>query len=396
MQLQPLRRSNAGGERIDGYVTQHMTAEDISEDTTVKGPTRRDILVGALTTGGVSIFGDAANKTTATEFVLKSITVAEERAITDVAGVKVGHFTDSRRPTGCTVILTEDGAVAGVDVRGAAPGTRETDLLNPINSVQQVHAIMLSGGSAFGLDTATGAMRYLEERGIGFNVGVARVPIVPAAILFDLGVGDSKIRPDAAAGYKACTAATTSAPAEGNAGAGAGATVGKLFGMSRAMKSGIGTAAVKVEGITVGAIVAVNAVGDVFDPATGKVIAGARTKDGKSLVNTMSALLRGESFPPLFAGTATTIGTVATDVVLTKVQASKVAQMAHDGLARTINPVHTAYDGDTIFALATGKSSKPANVTLIGALAAEALAQAVLRAVRAARGIAGLPSAADI
>lgn len=318
------------------------------------------------------------------------------RAITDVAGIKVGHFTDSRRPTGCTVILTEEGAVAGVDVRGAAPGTRETDLLNPINSVQQVHAIMLAGGSAFGLDAATGAMRYLEEHGIGFDMRVARVPIVPAAILFDLGVGDAKIRPDAEAGYKACKAATTSAPAEGSVGAGAGATVGKLFGMARAMKSGIGTSAIKLEGLTVGAIVAVNAVGDVFDPATGKVIAGARTKDGTSLVNSMAALLRGEPLPPMLAGTATTIGVVATDVALTKVQASKVAQMAHDGLARTINPVHTAYDGDTIFALATGKSSKQANVTLIGALAAEAMAQAVVRAVRAARGIAGLPSASEL
>lgn len=317
-------------------------------------------------------------------------------SITDVAGIKVGHFTDSRRPTGCTVILTEEGAVAGVDVRGAAPGTRETDLLNPLNSVQQVHAIMLSGGSAFGLDTATGAMRYLEERGIGFNVGVAHVPIVPAAILFDLGVGDAKIRPDAEAGYKACKAATTSPPAEGNVGAGAGATVGKLFGMMRAMKSGIGTSCIKIGGVAVGAIVAVNAVGDVFDPATGKVIAGARTKDGKSLMNSMAALLRGEPLPPMLAGAATTIGVVATDVALTKVQASKVAQMAHDGLARTINPVHTAYDGDTIFALSTSKSSKQTNVTLIGALAAEAMAQAVVRAVRAAKGLPGLPSIRDL
>jgi len=317
-------------------------------------------------------------------------------AITDVTGIKVGHFTDSRRPTGCTVILVEDGAVGGVDVRGAAPGTRETDLLNPLNTVQQVHAIMLSGGSAFGLDTATGAMRFLEERGIGFNVGVAHVPIVPAAILFDLSVGDAKIRPDAEAGYKACKAATASAPAEGNVGAGAGATVGKLFGMQRAMKSGIGTSAIKVDGLTVGAIVAVNAVGDIFDPATGKIIAGARTQDGKSLVNSMASLMKGESLPPMLAGTATTIGVIATDVALTKAQSSKVAQMAHDGLARTINPVHTAYDGDTIFALATGKSNKQANVTLIGALAAEAMAQAVVRAVRAAKGIAGLPGAADI
>ena len=320
----------------------------------------------------------------------------EHRSITDVPGIKVGHFTDSRRPTGCTVILTEEGAVAGVDVRGAAPGTRDTDLLNPINTVQAVHAIMLAGGSAFGLDAATGAMRFLEERKIGFDMRVARVPIVPAAILFDLGVGDAKIRPDADSGYKACKAAAATTPAEGSVGAGAGATVGKLFGMARAMKGGIGTAAIKLDGITVGAIIAVNAIGDVFDPSNGKPVAGARTKDGKSLVNSMAAILRGEPLPPALSGASTTIGVVATDVALTKVQASKVAQMAHDGLARTINPVHTAYDGDTIFALSTGKSTKPANVTLIGALAAEAVAQAVLRAVRAARGIPGLPGATEL
>jgi L-aminopeptidase/D-esterase-like protein len=354
--------------------------------------TRRELLRGGL----AAMCSGAAVNNTLMAGVPYSGASNPLGAITDVAGIKVGHFTDGRRPTGCTVILVEEGAVAGVDVRGAAPGTRETDLLNPLNTVQQVHAIMLSGGSAFGLDTATGAMRFLEERGIGFNVGVAHVPIVPAAILFDLSVGDAKIRPDADAGYKACKAATTSAPAEGNVGAGAGATVGKLFGMARAMKSGIGTSAIKLEGLTVGAIVAVNAVGDVFDPATAKVIAGARTKDGKSLLNSMASLLKGEGLPPMLAGTATTIGVVATDVALTKSQASKVAQMAHDGLARTINPVHTALDGDTIFALATGKSTKQANVTLIGALAAEAMAQAVVRAVRAAKSIPGLPCAADV
>ncbi|HEX5084608.1 MAG TPA: P1 family peptidase, partial [Blastocatellia bacterium] len=218
----------------------------------------------------------------------------ERGSIIDVAGIKVGHFTDSRRPTGCTVILCEDGAVGGVDVRGAAPGTRETDLLNPVNTVQQVHAVVLAGGSAFGLDTAAGVMRYLEEHGIGFDARVARVPIVPAAILFDLGVGDPKIRPDAEAGYKACKVATTAAPAEGNVGAGAGATVGKLFGMDRAMKGGIGAASIKLNdgksSLTVGAIVAVNAVGDVSDPATGKIIAGARAKDGKALLGTMNAI----------------------------------------------------------------------------------------------------------
>lgn len=357
--------------------------------------TRRDILRGGLAATSCAFINEGE-----LAMSLNSPAQNERGAITDVAGIKVGHFTDSRRPTGCTVILCEEGAAGGVDVRGAAPGTRETDLLNPVNTVQQVHAVVLSGGSAFGLDTASGVVRYLEERGVGFDVRVARVPIVPAAILFDLGVGDPKIRPDAEAGYKAAKAATTNAPAEGNVGAGAGATVGKLFGMNRAMKGGVGTASIKLDdgksSLTVGAIVAVNAVGDVIDPGTGKVIAGARTKDGKALLGSMNAILRGEPLPPSLGGQATTIGVVATDVRLDKTQATKVAQMAHDGLARTINPIHTASDGDTIFALATGKSSRPANVTLIGALAAEAMAQAVVRAAHAAKGIAGLPSAAEV
>jgi L-aminopeptidase/D-esterase-like protein len=351
--------------------------------------TRRDMLRGTLAT---------ASMTMLPEFALQN----PSSAITDVAGLKVGHYTDPRRPTGVTVILTEEGATAGVDVRGAAPGTRETDLLNPQNLVQQVHAIVLAGGSAFGLEAATGVVRYLEERKIGFSTGVAQVPIVPAAILFDLGVGDAKIRPDAAAGYKACEAATTKPPQEGNVGAGAGATVGKAFGMQRAMKGGVGTASIKVTDkqtgatLTVGAIVAVNAVGDVSDPATGKILAGVRTSDGKALLGTMKAILRGEALPPLFGGTATTIGVVATDAKLDKAQCAKVAQMAHDGLARTINPVHTMFDGDTLFALATDKSGQTGNVTLIGALAAEAMAQAIVRAVKAAQGIAGLPSANDL
>lgn len=326
----------------------------------------------------------------------QSAASADAGALTEVPGIKVGHFTDARRPTGCTVVLTEEGAVGGVDVRGSAPGTRETDLLNPTNLVDKVHAILLSGGSAFGLEAATGVVRYLEERKIGYNVGVAHVPIVPAAILFDLGVGDPKIRPDAAAGYQACQAASTARPAEGNVGAGAGATVGKLYGGKRAMKAGIGTASIKMAGLTVGAIVAVNAVGDIVDPATGRPIAGARTEDGKSLLNTREAILRGVLPGSLLAGTATTIGVVATDAVLTKAQAQKVAQMAHDGLARTINPIHTMFDGDTLFALGTGKSGKTGNPNLIGILAAEAMAMAVVRAARAARGIEGYPSANDL
>ena len=344
---------------------------------------RRDILRGAISLPfltSISSFVQASNKS----------------SITDIAGIKVGHFTDKRRPTGCTVILTEAGATAGVDVRGAAPGTRETDLLDPKNLVQQIH-IVLSGGSTFGLDTATGVVKYLEERGIGYDAGVAKVPIVPAAILFDLGVGDAKIRPDANAGYEACKNASDKMPAEGNVGAGAGATVGKLFGNNRAMKGGIGTASIKLpNSVTVGAIVAVNAVGDIFDPTNNKMIAGARTADGKKLMGTMNAILRGENPPPILGGTNTTIGVVATDAKLDKAQCQKIAQMAHDGLARTINPAHTMFDGDTIFALATGKSATPANVTLLGALAAEVMAQAVVRAVKAAKGIPGWPGANDM
>ncbi|HEV7576195.1 MAG TPA: P1 family peptidase [Caldimonas sp.] len=333
--------------------------------------------------------------------------------LTAVAGLEVGHFTDARRPTGCTVIVARDGAVAGVDVRGASPGTRETELLDPVNAIDKVHAIVLAGGSAFGLDAAGGVMRWLDERGIGAVVGTASdgvakpfvVPIVPAAILFDLWVGDSRIRPDAAAGYAACEAASRHAPAEGNVGAGAGASVGKLFGIGRAMKGGIGTASIEVGGVTVAALVAVNAIGDVVDPRTGRVVAGARTEDGGKLVGTMRALKRGELSARLEArgagGAATTLAVVATDAVLTKAEATKVAQMAHDGLARSINPVHTMGDGDVVFALATGASGRSAATTLVGALAADVLAEAVLRAVRAAKGIGGnglpdLPCAADL
>ena len=282
------------------------------------------------------------------------------------------------------MVLAPQGAVGGVDVRGAAPGTRETDLLSPLNAVSTVHAVLLAGGSAFGLDAAGGVMRWLEERGIGLKVGPATVPIVPAAILFDLAVGDASIRPDAAAGYAACEAASDGAVAEGNVGAGAGASVGKLFGFDRAMRGGIGTASVRVGGITVAALVAVNAVGDVIDPASGRVVAGARSADGTRLLGATAAILRGELPAPFDPGAATTIGVIATDAVLDKAQACKLAQMAHDGLARSINPVHTLADGDTLFALATGVSGQPGNLTLLGTLAAEVTALAVLRAVRQA------------
>src|SRR5580698_7307617 len=318
-------------------------------------------------------------------------------SISDVEGVKVGHFTESGRPTGCTVVLFEKGATAGVDVRGSAPGTRETDLLNPINSVQQVQAILLAGGSAFGLDAASGVVRYLDEHRLGYRVGDIVVPIVPAAILYDLEIGDAKIRPTADSGYRACQAATSERVMEGNVGAGAGATIRKMFGPKQAMKSGLGSASVHVgnTGIVVGAIVAVNAIGDVLDPKSGKIIAGARKPDGTGFMDSMARIREGYSVRA-DAATNTTIGVVATNVALDKAQASKVAQMAHDGLARTIYPVHSPSDGDTIFAVATGAIATRANHGAIGALAADVMAQAVLRAVMNARGIAGLPAYADL
>ena len=319
-------------------------------------------------------------------------------AITDIAGLRVGHFTDSRRPTGCTVLLCETGAVAGVDVRGAAPGTRETDLLHPLATLEQVHALLLTGGSAFGLAAADGVMRWLDERGFGVPVGPARVPIVPAAVLFDLWLGDARIRPDAAAGYAACEAASAQPPAQGNFGAGAGASVGKLFGIANAMKGGIGSAAVRVGRITVAALVAVNAIGDVVDPVSGRVIAGARGADGRTPLGTTAALCAGQLPAKLMDGMATTIGIVATDARLTKAQTNKLASMAHDGLARSINPVHTATDGDVMFALATGGAHLPGNLTVLGALAAEVTARAVLNAVCAAQGLLAppIPSARDL
>lgn len=317
---------------------------------------------------------------------MSDTTSASHDSITRVAGIEVGQFTDTRRPTGCSVVIARAGAVAGVDVRGAAPGTRETDLLHPSNLVDRAHAILLAGGSAWGLDAAAGVMRWLEEQGIGLDVRFGLVPIVPGAVLFDLPVGDARIRPDAAAGYQACLAASRQPPKQGNVGAGAGALVGKLFGLARAMRGGIGSASVTLDGVTVGALVACNALGDVIDPDTGQVIAGARTADGASLLNIRRAILAGELPTPLLAGTNTTIGVIATDAILTKAQAHRLAQVAHDGLARSINPVHTLSDGDALFTLGTGQSGKTAGMMVLGTLAAEVTARAVVRAIRAARG----------
>jgi L-aminopeptidase/D-esterase-like protein len=317
--------------------------------------------------------------------------------LTAVEGLKVGHHTLTQRPTGCTVILAEKGAVAGVDVRGSAPGTRETDLLDPINTVQQVHAIVLSGGSAYGLDSASGVMRYLEEREIGFPIGAGVVPIVPAAILFDLSVGDFKIRPDAACGYAAAKSASTGPVEEGNVGAGAGATVGKMGGMKRAMKGGLGSAAITLpDGLVVAALVAVNARGNIVDPSTGRVVAGARTEDGKSVADIHAMMRDGSVDFEALPLQNTTLGVVATNARLTKAQAKKIAEMAHDGLARAIVPAHTSGDGDTIFALATGTRTADVNVDRIGGLAADAMTDAILRAIRAAKSIPGYPAASDM
>jgi L-aminopeptidase/D-esterase-like protein len=317
--------------------------------------------------------------------------------LTAVQGLKVGHVTLTQRPTGCTVVTAEKGATAGVDVRGSAPGTRETDLLDPTATVDQVHAIVLAGGSAFGLDAASGAMRALEQRGVGVKFGGAVVPIVPAAILFDLSVGDGAIRPGADCGYAAVQAASDGPIAEGNVGAGAGATIGKMAGRGRAMKGGLGTASIVLpDGLVVAALVAVNARGDVVDPATGRTVAGMRTEDGQGLAD-VRAWLRVPRKPPAAEPLQhTTIGVVATNAALTKAQATKVAQMAHDGFARAIVPSHTTNDGDAIFALATGTRAGAADVDTIGALAADAMADAILRAVRAATGIPGYPAARDL
>ena len=319
-------------------------------------------------------------------------------SIVAVRGIEVGHAQNDIALTGCTVILCRKGAVAGVDVRGSAPGTRETDLLDPINLVEKVHAIVLAGGSAFGLDAAGGVMRYLEEHKIGFNTGVARVPIVPAAILYDLNLGDKNVRPDAGMGYQACLNASANRVAEGNVGAGSGASVGKLFGAALAMKSGVGSASIDIgNGIIVAAIAALNAWGDVIE--AGKIIAGLRSGrlgplrvgGGEYFADTLKMMrtLAGRNVMRLATKANTVIGAVATNAALTKVEATKVAQMAHDGLARAIRPAHTMLDGDTIFALSTG--NKKSDVTTIGSFAAEAMARAIIRAAQMSAPAGGLP-----
>src|SRR5688572_12712170 len=322
--------------------------------------------------------------------------------LTTVTGLRVGHHTLMERPTGCTAVLVDgDGAVGGVSQRGGAPGTSETDLLGPLNIVDRVNAVVLSGGSAFGLDARQGVVRYLEERKIGWNVGAAGVvPIVPAAILFDLGFGgDARIRPTADCGYRAAVAANNGPVTEGNVGAGAGATVGKMGGPDKAMKGGIGTASVTLpNGLTVAALVAVNAVGDIVDPLSGQIVAGVRTPDGKALADAR-ALLRSGAIggnAGVRPGVNTTIAVVATNARMTKADINRVALMADDGAARAIRPSHTTGDGDTVFALATGRWQGQTSATVVGALAADVLAEAVVRAAVQARASGGVPAARDL
>lgn len=314
--------------------------------------------------------------------------------ITDINGIRIGHAQDLRAATGCTVLLADEGVTAGVDVRGGAPGTRDTDLLNPVNLVDKVHGIVLTGGSAFGLAACSGAMRYLEAQGAGFDTKVARVPIVCGAVLFDLAIGDPTVRPDDAMGYQACLNATDKPCPQGNVGAGAGATVGKILGMDRAVKTGLAAYCLETQRLKVGALVAVNCLGDVIDPATGAVVAGVLSADHTAFLNTEALMIQNGLQPNTGFAANTTLGIVVTNAQLSKSQATKVASMAHNGYARTIRPAHTMLDGDTIFTVATGKI--PADITLVGMLSARAVAQAVLRAARKAGSLLGLPCRNDV
>lgn len=361
-----------------------------------RGTKNRILAIGALLVGAPIVQGACS---------AQQAPSGEVWGITAVEGLTLGHHTLDARPTGCTVIVALDGAVGGVDVRGSAPGTREIALLDPVNTVEQVNAVVLSGGSAFGLSVGDGVMRYLDEQNVGYRVGSKVVPIVVGAILYDLGLeGTERIRPDAECGYTAAATASSAPAEEGSVGAGAGATVGKMRGGDRMMRGGFGTASITLKsGLTVAAAVAVNAVGDIVDPATGEVIAGARTEDGRGLID-MRRVMRGDTIGSgdtggagsVESGANTTIGLVATNATLTKAQTTKVAQMAQDGLARAIYPAHTAGDGDTVFSLATGRWEGAANVTLIGALAADVMAEAILRAVRMAESLPGIPAVSEL
>jgi L-aminopeptidase/D-esterase-like protein len=319
-----------------------------------------------------------------------------QSAITDVEGIRVGHASNREAMTGCTVILCEEGAVGGVEIRGSAPGTRQIDSLYPVHVVQQVHAILLTGGSSFGLDAAGGVVRYLEERGKGFDVGITHVPVVPTAVIFDLPLGDHRVRPDADMAYQACLHASSEAVEEGSVGVGTGATVGKLFELDRACKGGVGTASLETGGVLVGALVAVNALGDVVDEKSGEILVGLRDEEGSGFACTAELLRKGiwkKGFGRASLGN-TTIGVIATNVTLNREDTIKVAQMAHNGLARVISPINTTFDGDIVFALSLGQ--KGGDVNNVGALAEAAIMEAVKRAVMKADGFGIIPAYQDL
>ena len=316
--------------------------------------------------------------------------------ITAVAGITAGHWTHESGKTGCTVVLCPEGAVASVDVRGGAPATRETDLLRTGNLVQRAHAIVLSGGSAYGLDAASGVMSWLEERDIGFPVNVGVVPIVSAASLYDFTVTQGEARPGAGSGYAACEASSSDALVCGSVGAGAGATVGKALGAERAMRGGLGSAAERsVSGFTVGAVAAVNSLGEVVDPELGAIVAGVRAEEGRAFLSSLEVLRDRPSSSPFAAAENSTLAVVATDATLTKDQVYRLAVMAQTGLARAIRPVHTPVDGDIVFALATCANGAEADILQLGALAARAVERAILRGVREAASLPGIPAARD-
>ncbi|MGM0396531.1 MAG: P1 family peptidase [Bacillota bacterium] len=311
--------------------------------------------------------------------------------ITDVEGIKVGHQSSVEGMTGCTVVICEEGATGGVDVRGSAPGTRETDLFKAEKLVDKVHAVVLAGGSAFGLEAASGAMDYLEEQGVGFDVGVAKVPIVASAVIFDLFLGDHRVRPDRDMGYRAAMSASSVEDRQGSVGCGAGATVGKILGPEKAMKSGIGSATVKAGELVVSAIITVNSFGDVYED--NKQIAGVYDYEKNKLMSTEKMMKEWTGKLGL-PNTNTTIGVVATNATLSKADGNKVAQTSHNGLARTIKPVHTTVDGDTIFAMGTNKVQADLNLVLL--LAVEAVEKAVINAVKAAKPYKDMKTASEI
>jgi L-aminopeptidase/D-esterase-like protein len=318
----------------------------------------------------------------------------EQIGFPEIGGLKVGHAQDLEAATGCTVVMAEQGATVGVDVRGGAPGTRETDLLDPVNLVQQAHAIILAGGSAFGLDAAAGVMQYLEEHGVGFDVRVTRVPIVCGAALFDLTIGDHRVRPDKRMGYQACLNASSSECAQGSVGAGTGATVGKILGMGRAVKGGLGCFALQAGELKVGALVAVNCLGDVLDPDSGRKLAGPLNGDLRTFADTEEIMIAAYADTgSLFSGN-TTIGVVATNGALTRPQAAKLASMAQNGYARTMRPAHSMYDGDTIFAMSTGAVA--ADLSVVGLLAARVMERAVLAAIENAASLCGVRSVTEL